>query len=254
MRLSRIYCTQQLQPALRTGEAIRLDSRCHHYLFHVLRLREGDTLTLFDGSGSDYTADIQIIDRKKTEVTLREVVNGKASLESPLTTCLALGVSKGDRMDYALQKSVELGVNKIQPLITERVNVNRKGDRLEKKREHWLNVMISACEQTGRSVLPLLEPPLTYSLWLTSNKLSSDVDLGIVLKLDGEKLDSIVNNQSQINSATLLVGPEGGLSSTEIQAAEQVGFKGVALGPRVLRTETAPVVALALLQNSLGDF
>lgn len=255
MRRTRIYCREALEQALSAGDPVRLDARNNHYLVNVLRIAVGDTLTLFDGSGSDYVASVQSINRRQIELQIAEKLDCTASgSESPLQTVLALGISKGERMDFAIQKSVELGVNTIQPLITERVNTNKDAARLGKKREHWQSVVISACEQSGRSVVPRVELPVKYERWLASPEVEDDIPaLNLTFQAGGVPLVDVLRNRERVRLARLLIGPEGGLSDSEIQAAQIRGFAGVGLGPRVLRTETAPLVAMALLQAYLGD-
>lgn len=255
MRQTRIYCTQALEQAFSAGERVTLDARNNHYLVNVLRIAVGDTLTLFDGSGSDYIASVQSISRRQIELQIAEKLDvTNSGSESPLQTVLALGISKGERMDFAIQKSVELGVNTIQPLITERVNTNKDAARLGKKREHWQSVVVSACEQSGRSVVPRVEPPVKYEQWLASLEDDDKLPvLNLTFKPGGVPLADVLRDGKPASLARLLIGPEGGLSDSEIQAAQNCGFAGVGLGPRVLRTETAPLVAMALLQAYRGD-
>jgi len=255
MRRTRVYCPQALEQALIAAEAVRLDARSNHYLVNVLRIAVGDTLILFDGSGSDFIASIQSISRRQLELQIVEKLDSTAgAVESALQTVLALGISKGERMDFAIQKSVELGVNTIQPLITERVNINKDSARLIKKREHWQSVVVSACEQSGRSVLPRVEMPVKYEQWLASLEDASELPcLNLTFKPGGVSLIDVLRNGISVRLARLLIGPEGGLSDGEILAAQNRGFIAAGLGPRVLRTETAPLVAITLLQASCGD-
>ena len=154
-------------------------------------------------------------------------------------------------MDYALQKSVELGVSEVQPLITGRVNSYRGKEALLKKQEHWCNVVVSACEQSGRSVVPQIKPVTSLDQCL-SQLAVDDQALKLVFTLNGSPLPSIAK-EARSSRVYLLIGPEGGLTEAEISAAERQGFIGIKLGPRILRTETAPIVALGLLQATLGD-
>ena len=248
MRRSRIYC----DTALDIHQSLVLDARNSHYLLHVLRVKEAQVLTLFDGKGSDYKAVIDQVLRKSVHVTITEKCSSdQVAAESPLRTTLAIAISKGERMDWVMQKATELGVTAIQPLITERVDVKLNEQRMAKKTEHWRGIVIAACEQSGRSVLPILAEPTPIKQWLTNHSCA----IGLVLRAHGETFLSIANAMMVApDSATVLIGPEGGLSEAELQQAEQAGFIATGLGPRILRTETAPVAALTLLQTQWGDF
>tara|TARA_R110000782_G_scaffold102686_5_gene189917 strand:+ start:36 stop:506 length:471 start_codon:yes stop_codon:yes gene_type:complete len=155
-------------------------------------------------------------------------------------------MSRGDRMDWAIQKVVELGVNQITPLMTERCEVKLQGERADKRQAHWQQVAISACEQCGRSVIPTVYPPVTLDMWMT------DLQADLKLVLHHRTEESLARLQPPASLA-LLIGPEGGLSDDEITRAQTNGFKPTRFGPRVLRTETAPVAALALAQHLWGD-
>lgn len=261
MRNSRIYTDETLASFCESGEYFSLDARSLHYLRNVLRLKVDDELTLFNGDGLDYRAAVVAIDKKKIEVVVKQQLETAVS-ESPLYSKVLIGISRGDKMDYALQKSVELGVSEIQPLITERVNSYRGKDVLQKKHEHWCNIVISACEQCGRNRVPKVLETIRFDEALHhSNQDKSSLKL--IFTLSGKPLPSIVLSNvasrpdhagTETSQVCLLVGPEGGLSAAEIAAAERNGFVGVKLGPRVLRTETAPVVALGILQSLLGDY
>ncbi len=240
MRIPRIYHPESLTDDSRVD---LVESAARH-VARVLRLSEGSALTLFDGRGDEYPATITSIGKRSVEVQLghRRVV----SLESPLHVTLAQGVSKGDRMDFTIQKAVELGISRIVPVTTERSVVNLKGERLEKKMNHWLGVIISACEQCGRNTLPELLPLQSLDSWL-----STETD-GSRLLLDHRAKEAIASMHID-NPITLLIGPEGGLSEAEQERAMACGYRGLRLGPRVLRTETAALTALAALQSHFGD-
>jgi 16S rRNA (uracil1498-N3)-methyltransferase len=210
----------------------------------VLRLGPGAELILFDGHGGDYLATLAMI--AKREVVAEVGEHRQRECESPLGVTLAQGVSKGERMDFTIQKAVELGVQQIVPLSTERSVVNLKGERLERKMVHWQGVIISACEQCGRNTLPRLMPMQTLSAWL-SHRVN-----GTGLLLD-HRAEETVPSLKRPNEVTMLIGPEGGLSERERESAYAAGYLGLRLGPRILRTETAALTALAALQSYWGD-
>lgn len=240
MRLSRIYIAQPLRP----GIVVDLDAQAARYIGQVLRLRAGDSFTLFDGSGRDYTAELMNCERKACRAHIGEVSAGEKPARLQLH--LAIGISRGERMDLAIQKSVELGVTEITPLQTERSVVQLSPDRVERRITHWQGVIIGACEQSGRSLLPRLHPPAVLGDWL------SDRRHGVLL--DHRAALTLSSLPDPGESLTLLVGPEGGLSEAEREMASRSGFTGVRLGPRVMRTETAPLAALAAIQTLWGDF
>ena len=239
MRLSRFFIDAPLslgQHALPEAQA--------HYISRVLRMSEGAALQLFDGSGVEYLGEVIEAGKKAVRVELREQMAGMA--ESPLQIHIGQGLSRGERMDWAIQKATELGVAEITPIVSSRCEVRLKDERTDKRMSHWRQVAISACEQCGRSVLPLIHPPLALEDWLKH----SSAELKLVLHPVAEPLTSHPKPQS----LAFLIGPEGGLSDTEVALAQAAGFHAARLGPRVLRTETAPVVALAVAQQLWGDF
>jgi 16S rRNA (uracil1498-N3)-methyltransferase len=241
MRIPRIYTAQDLD----SGTALLLEPQPSHHLARVLRKGVGDTLILFNGAGGEYPAEITTVGKKQVEVRTGD--HRDADCESPLHIHLGIAISRGDRMDWIVQKSTELGVGAITPLITDYTGVKLSGAREEKKIRHWRQVAISACEQCGRSRLPSIRAPLPLSHWLAS----AEAEKKLVLHhRAGERTDVKAVTPT---SVALLVGPEGGLSEEEIASAEDAGFSSLKLGPRVLRTETAPLVALTLLQGRWGD-
>ncbi len=242
MRIPRIYHPA----ALASSANIELEASAARHVARVLRLREGDELVLFDGHGGEYPA--QIVELGKRSVSVACGALRDVDVESPLRVTLAQGVSKGDRMDYTIQKAVELGIARIVPLATSRSVVNLKGDRLEKKMAHWRGVIISACEQCGRNTLPELLPLAKLDSWLAKGS----HDSGLLLDHRAEHSIATLPAPEQ-QACTLLIGPEGGLSETEREAAYAAGYRGLRLGPRVLRTETAALTALAALQSRFGD-
>ena len=241
MRIPRIFTLQSLS----LNTTIELEEVPSHHLSKVLRMQAGRELVLFNGQGGEYTAVIEAIAKKSVTVMLTDF--RADNRQSPLQLELAIGISRGERMDWVLQKATELGVTKITPLLTERTEVKLGGERADKKLQHWQQTLISACEQCQRNLLPELNEPLLFEQWLTSVK----SDLRFVLHhRDSQKLPT----QETPQSVTLLIGPEGGLSEREIQIALKNSFSALTLGPRVLRTETAPVAAISLVQFLWGDF
>jgi 16S rRNA (uracil1498-N3)-methyltransferase len=240
MRVPRIFHPGSLQPH---GELELSESAANH-VARVLRMREQSPLVIFNGEGGEYPARISLIEKRHVVVLIGEHV--MSDVESPLKITLAQGISRGERMDYTLQKAVELGISTIVPLVTEHCMVELKGDRLEKRLEHWRGVIIGACEQCGRNSLPELHPVTTFLAWL---KMPGE---GLRLLLD-HRAEGSINTLDAASSFTLLIGPEGGLSPSEQQQARATGYQGIRLGPRILRTETAALVALSALQARFGD-
>lgn len=218
-----------------------------HHVIHVLRLQAGASLTLFDGRGVECQALIKRID--KSGVTVTVTGRSEVSRESSLDFTLAQGISSGERMDYTVQKCVELGVTAIQPLITQRSVVRLAGERAERRVAHWQSVTVAACEQCGRNVLPAVLPVQTLMKWL-GEPASDGARFLLSPHASTTRLREMARPSGKV---TLLVGPEGGWNPDETQAALSAGFTLLALGPRVLRTETAAVAALAAMQALWGD-
>ena len=239
MRLSRFF----IDAPLSLGQH-ELPEAQAHYIGRVLRHAAGDAVQLFDGSGQEYRGELIEVGKKAVRVELREQLAGQA--ESPLRIHLGQGLSRGERMDWAIQKTTELGVGEITPIVSERCEVRLKDERADKRLAHWRQVAISACEQCGRSVLPLIHPPISLAEW----QANVQAELKLVLHPVAAPLESHARPQS----LAFLIGPEGGLSEAEVEQARAAGFHAARLGPRVLRTETAPVVALAVAQQLWGDF
>jgi 16S rRNA (uracil1498-N3)-methyltransferase len=239
----RIHVAADLQAG---GELVLPEGPARHVAL-VLRLKEGAALTLFDGAGHEAAAVLVEVTRKRVVAHLESVTPGRG--ESPLGVHLGQAISKGDRMDYAIQKAVELGVAAITPLYTEHGDVRLKGDRAAKKLAHWQAVAASACEQCGRATLPPVHAPMALADWLAER----GEPLRLVLHPATQGVFAAGGQSSAPETAALLIGPEGGLSPREVDRALADGFTPLTLGPRILRTETAPVVALALLQHHFGD-
>lgn len=240
-------------PRLYVSEPIHAHGVCllppeqSHHLSHVLRLAAGDAVTVFDGRGSEYDAIIARV--SKSGITLNMSEPRAVDRESPLDVTLAQGISSGDRMDYTVQKAVELGISAVQPLATERSVVRLNPERALKRVAHWQAIAIASCEQCGRNRVPEVLPVQPFTAWLgapAESALRLTLAPGAALKL--AELD---RPQTPI---VLIAGPEGGLSPREREDATRAGCTSVRLGPRVLRTETAAVAALAALQTLWGDF
>lgn len=239
MRLSRFF----IDAPLSIGQHALPDAQAH-YIGRVLRHAAGDAVQLFDGSGQEFRGELIEVGKKTVRVELREQFAGQP--DASLHIHLGQGLSRGERMDWAIQKATELGVNAITPLVSERCEVRLKDERADKRMAHWRQVMISACEQCGRSSLPELHAPLTLTQW--QEQVQAD------LKLLLHPLAAPLTSHARPARLAVLIGPEGGLSDAEVSAASAAGFQPARLGPRVLRTETAPVVALAIAQHLWGDF
>jgi len=244
MRIPRFYFPDPLA----LGARVSLPRDAAHHAARVLRMSEGDVVTLFNGDGHVYSTKIVRVEKQAVHVLIEQ--RTVASRESPLAMTLLQGISSGERMDFTLQKSVELGIAVIQPIQAERSVVKLSGERKEKRLRHWQNIVIAACEQCGRNVVPEVQPVVGLMEWLGAQAsggavrihLSPDAELGL---RDMEKPTGPV---------VLAVGPEGGFGEQEQTALRQCGFVGVRLGPRVLRTETAALAALAAMQSCWGDF
>jgi len=242
MRIPRVY---QDTP-LTSGSTIELNPVATQYLIKVLRLRAGATLIVFDGKGSSYQGTLIQDSAKCAMVRLDNQMDQQS--ESPLQLHVGLGISKGERMDYAIQKLVETGVHSITPLITEHTVVKLDHKREQTRRQHWQGVIISACEQCGRSVLPQLHDVSQIDAWIRS------VNADRKLVFDATGTTGLKSVQPVPRVVAVLIGPEGGLSDQEVGLAGSHDFLKVRLGPRILRTETAAVAISAALQTLWGDY
>lgn len=243
MSSPRFFCDAKLGP----GAQLELPDSAAHHAQRVLRLKAGDKVTLFNGDGHDYACELLRVSKEGVSAK----ISGQTLIEreSPLNVTLAQCISSGDRMDLTLQKSVELGIARIQPLAAERSVVKLSGERAEKRLQHWQNVVISACEQSGRAFVPTVLPPMPLLHWLAQQ---DDYALKLILNPFTERrLHDLAQPQGPI---CLLIGCEGGFAPGEVTAALQAGFTDVKLGPRILRTETAGLAALTALQTLWGDF
>ncbi len=241
MRISRLFLPGPLQ----SGQSLHLSREESHYLNRVLRLKNQAPLRVFDGRGGEFNARIDATDRRTTTLILEDHLPQER--ESPLSVTLALGISRGDRMDFALQKAVELGVTRISPLLTKRSLVQLKSHRADQKLSHWRKVVISACEQCGRNRLPDLQPASDINAWISKNRAE------LKLVFSPYATGNLSGIPSPDGGLTILLGPEGGFSDTEIQLSIDAGFLPVSFGPRILRTETAVIAALTAVQLKWGD-
>jgi 16S rRNA (uracil1498-N3)-methyltransferase len=241
--IPRFYC-----PALEaaTGSTITLPESAAHHATRVLRLRIGDPVTLFDGDGAEWHGTIASVGR---EVNVAVHAAGNGIPEPALRITLVQSLPSGDKMDWVVQKAVELGVTAIQPVSAKRSVVKLEGDRARKRIQHWQEVAISACEQCGRNTVPTVLPLLDFSQYLAYAHKEDGLRF-LLDPVDGHRLREMDKPEGHFS---LLIGPEGGFDDSEIEAARSVGFVPLQLGPRVLRTETAGLAALAAMMALWGD-
>ncbi len=239
MREIRLYTNQSLN----NGDIVALEAGPSHHLTRVLRAQPGDPVILFNGKGLNWNCQIDHIDKRRVTLSVGHATDPRN--ESPLAIHLGLCLSKGDRFDWAIQKSTELGVSTITPLFSERVDVKLPADRVAKRLAHWQQIVVGACEQCGRAVVPTLSAPTALSAWVAQQR----CELRLVLH---HRATGALPKMTP-GSVALLVGPEGGLTELDLAQASTAGFVNLKLGPRVLRTETAPAVALAVLGARWGD-
>lgn len=231
---------------LRADEMLTLPDDAARHVGQVLRMRAGEPLVLFNGEGGEWRAVLTAVERRSVQARIEARVD--VDRESALDLRLAQCVSKGERMDYTIQKAVELGVTAIQPLLSARSVVKLDEERWERKLDHWRGIIVSACEQSGRTRVPALAPVLKFDRWLGGIDTAAQPHLVLA-----PGATTGLRTLPKAAAATLLVGPEGGLSDEEIQLATRRGCTALNLGPRVLRTETAGVATLAALQALWGD-
>lgn len=241
MRTPRIYHSEHIS----TESTLSLEADAANHVGRVLRMQTGQELILFNGDGFDYSAEITATSKKNVEVA----ITGQTQVnnESPLSLHLAQGISRGDKMDFTIQKSVELGITEITPIFTERCGVKLSGERLQKKHAQWQKIAISACEQSGRSIVPVIHPPITIREFLSQQTSQ------LKLNLHPRATTNIKGLDCPSEGIRFIIGPEGGLDDNEIELAGNAGYTDVLLGPRVLRTETAALTLLAALQLQFGD-
>ena len=238
--MNRIYINERIQQA----NFIVLTDKRHHYVCNVLRLKIDDEVECFDGTGGIWFCKITDITKKYTKLLAKNFVN--LDINSPLHISFAQGLSRGDKMDFTIQKATELGVNEITPILLNKTKGKYDQKNFEKKMLHWRNIIISACEQCGRNVLPKLNAPQPLNNWL----LLQESTLKIVL--DPYATIPLLKNKN-IRSLSILIGGESGLTSAEVEQATNLGFERITLGKRILRTETAGVTTIAIAQFLWGD-
>ena len=241
MSLPRIHCDQRLGP----GAQFALAPEAAQHVGRALRLKTGDAITVFDGRGGEYEAAIQRIDKDRVEVKVGAFRDVDA--EPRLRIGLIQGLPEADKMDWIIQKSVELGVGWIQPVVCDRSVVRLSGERAARREAHWRRVAVAACEQSGRNRIPEVRPTLGFQSWIAVPATAPRW----VLSPSG---DPVASKSPADQELELLVGPEGGLSERELELALQQGCEAVALGTRILRAETAPLAALAAIHALWGDF
>lgn len=227
-----------IETELNTGNTIELTESVFHHWVRVLRAKEQEQAIFFNGKGGEYLVTLTEINKKNALVSIDQF--NKLDRTAPFNVVLGQVMSKGDRMDYAIQKATELGVTTIQLLTSDRCEMRLKYDRDQKKLDHWQSVAIAACEQCGMNRVPEILAPISLNDWVKSELPTSR----FVLAPNKDQTNILLNTTPDI---ALLIGPEGGLSETEIETANQYQFKNWCIGDRVLRTETAPVVALSIL-------
>ncbi len=241
MRIPRIF----VDSPLAVEQVIALGDDAVNHIVNVLRLKQGHPVVLFNGDNNEYSGVLESVGKRQAEVYVDACLS--VTVESPLAIHLGQGISRGDRMDFVLQKSVELGVTEITPLITERCGVKLSHERWLKKSQQWQKILIGACEQSGRNTIPVLHPPTEFATWIQQ----STQQTRVTLHPRAEK--RLRDIRPSPYGFRLLIGPEGGLSEKEIYHTEEFGYSEGLLGPRVLRTETAALTAISVLQSQYGD-
>lgn len=241
MRIPRIYLPLDLV----INQTIELNDHAFQHTVKVLRMKQGAKLVLFDGMGNEYSASLGQVNKKNAFVIIEKKIS--TNTESNIYIHLGLGISKGERMDFAIQKAVELGVTEITPLFTEHCVVNLDEKRIKKRLQHWQGIIVSACEQSGRSILPVLNQVTDLNNWSESIE-------NICLALDPLATATFNDIKPEEKHLSLVIGPEGGLSSAEIsELGKKEKFHTVKFGPRILRTETAALSAVTAIQLLWGD-
>ncbi|ORU89890.1 MAG: 16S rRNA (uracil(1498)-N(3))-methyltransferase [Cycloclasticus sp. symbiont of Poecilosclerida sp. M] len=241
MRISRLFVAHDLAE----NSLVTLELDAAHYLRNVLRLKKGYLLTVFNGNGGEYSATVEGIHRKAVRLQIGEWHD--VSLESALTIELGLSVSRGERMDVAIQKATELGVAVITPVITQHCVVKLTDERRLQRHQHWQNIVYRACEQCGRNVPPIVNITADLAQWLESDLPPSRIIF------EPDRADTLKTYPQPEESVVVLIGPEGGFAEQEVATAQQAGFTALGFGPRVVRNETAAIAAIAAMQVLWGD-
>ncbi len=241
--MPRFYLSQPLA----VGQLVNLPAAVAHHV-QVLRMGEGELITLFNGEGGEYTASLSEVSRRGASADIKAHVAREAEL--PFAITLAQALPEGGKMDWIIEKAIEMGVSGVQPLAAQRCVVRLSAERAEKKLEHWRGIIVSASEQSGRNRLAQLAPPLDYKHWITQQ----DLHRRIILTPRAEQSLSDWARHHAPQAVTLVVGPEGGLSEQEEELALRHGALPLAMGPRILRTETAALAAVSVLSAAWGGF
>ncbi len=249
MKIPRFYQDEDISQVFEEGGELALSVKNHRHAIQVLRLKVEEKLIIFDGKGGEYLAYIKAFDKRKSSVQLVSFID--SSRESTLTTTLNLAMIKPDKMDFAIQKSVELGINIIQPIYCERSVIKIKANRLQKKMEHWQGIIIAACEQSGRTKIPEINDPVTLAECLQKDSISNN--LGIVMLPTVKTELKNLNDCEQHQTASLYIGPEGGFTDIEEQQMLESNINGICFGPRILRAETAVIAGITAIQQRWGD-
>jgi 16S rRNA (uracil1498-N3)-methyltransferase len=243
MRTIRSYIDAPLAP----GTELALPEAAGNHIVRVLRLKTGDVFNLFNGDGNDYPAEITAIDKKGAKALILSC--HAVDNESPLRIHLFQSIARGEKMDWILQKATELGVSAFTPMVSDRTEVKLDSERSDRKLSHWQGVIRSACEQSGRAILPAVHPPIPI------NQMNGAVKRQQAYYLDPEAAEGINGlDPDRTFDMLLAIGPEGGFSERDIRLLQTAGFKGLKVGPRILRTETAGIAAIAALQSRFGDW
>ena len=246
--MTRVY----VDSPVAAGKRVVVEGSAANHIARVLRLRSGDSLTVFDGSGGEFGARIEEFRKETVVVAVEE--HRPLDRESPLPLTLVQGISRGERMDWIIQKATELGASRIVPVFTKRSVVRLDEKQAERKLQHWRAITVAACEQCGRNRIPDLAAPVDFFDMLTGDSSARTDSAGSTRLLLSPTGDLRIDDLQDVGKGiTVLIGPEGGLEDVEQEAAVTAGFKAVRLGPRVLRTETAAIAALTIIQRYFGD-
>lgn len=245
MRITRCFIDTELNP----GAEIELPESVHHHLVNVLRHKQDHLLTVFNGrDAAESSARLIRVSKKQAFIQIESVQT--ANRESPLNLTLVQAIGKGEKMEFSIQKAVELGVSTIIPLYSDRSSNILKGERLQKKQSHWQGVAVSAAEQSGRTIIPSVAETQTLQTYL---ELFADDSAKQLMFCPGSEASLLDTPLQPDNHIHILIGPEGGFSEAEISTAQATGVTALHLGPRILRTETAGMTAISVLQSRLGD-
>lgn len=245
MRIPHIYQAGTIE----VGTELQLGDDAAGHIGRVLRMQPGQQVSLFNGEGGEYLCTISQANKKNVYVSVDEFHD--VTSESPLKIHLGQGISRGEKMEFTIQKSVELGITEITPLFSERCGVKLQGERLEKKHQQWQKIAIAAAEQSGRNFIPVVHPPIKLEQWLTQPSDETKLTLHPRAEHSIKTIDKLANFNA--TAMRFVVGPEGGFTDAEIAATKAADFVDIKLGPRVLRTETAALTVLSALQLVYGD-